>query len=263
MYFLRNLTTLGRHALVRLNRPAPPVRKHPRLSHLGTPYGGWYFVDDESVRGGKILSAGLGEDASFDVELAQRLGCQILLVDPTPRAATHFELIQAHLGAAATSPSAYGGVQPVSSYTLTDLTKSSLTLIKKALAATDNPVRMYPPANPAHNSYSITDWERKRSKQGKFIEFPATTYSQLVDEFLDGHPPPLVKLDIEGAELEVLPDVLERPPLQILVEFDELNLGDRAALRGWRAAHDRLTVAGFVLAHTDALNFTYVHESLY
>ena len=248
--------------MVRLNRPAPPIQEHPKLSYLGTPYGGWYFVD-EGIRGHKILCAGLGEDASFDVEMAERLGCQVVMIDPTPLAISHFEAIQTRLGVAATEPYIYGGVQPVSSYNLTKLTRMSLVLVDKALAGSDNPVRLYLPANPSHNSYSMTDWERKRAKRGEFIEVPAITYSQIVDEFLGGNPPPLIKLDIEGAELEVLPDVLTRPPLQVLVEFDELQLGDRRALQGWKDAHNQLTASGFLVAHIDNLNFTYVHETLY
>jgi len=263
MLSLGRVKGLSSQVARRLRRPAPPVHQHPGLSHLGTPYGGWYFTDDESLRGGVVISAGLGEDASFDIELAQRLGCRLVIVDPTPRAISHYQEIQRRLGNVATDPYRSGGKQPVSAYSLNGFDPSSLTLVDRALASTDGAVRLYPPANADHVSYSITDYQHKRARMGDFIEVQAVTYRQLLDEHLDGYAPALIKLDIEGAELEVLPQVLEQPPLQILVEFDELNMGDRASVRDWKALHGELTSAGFVVAHTDSINFTYVHRSLY
>ena len=250
----------GFHAL---RRPRPALHPHPLMSHLGTPYGGWHFVSDDSLRRGTIISAGLGEDASFDVAMASIYDCRVIIVDPTPRAVEHFHGIQQRLGEDATRAYSAGGCQPHDAYNLSNIRAEQLVLVAKALAVSDVPVRLFAPPNPEHVSYSMTDYQNGRKKQGPFIETPATSYNEVVDLYLAGDAPPLVKLDIEGAELEVIPALLERPPAQILVEFDELNFPDTTAVRDWKLKDEILRDSQYVVAHTDGVNFTYVHKSLY
>lgn len=220
-------------------------------------------MSDDNLKGSTIISAGLGEDASFDVAIASIYNCRVIIVDPTPRAVEHFHGIQQRLGEDASQPYSAGGCQPHDAYNLSNLRAEQLVLVAKALAVSDSPVRLFAPPNPEHVSYSMTDYQNGRKKQGSFIETPATSYSELVDLYLAGDVPPLVKLDIEGAELEVLPALLERPPAQILVEFDELNFPDNTAIRDWKLRDEMLRDSQYVVGYTDGINFTYVHESLY
>lgn len=82
------------------NMPRLPVTPHHlRLIKLGSKYGGWTFADVQNLQGSTIISGGLGEDASFDVEFAARFGARVVLVDPTPRSIRHFEELQASAGA--------------------------------------------------------------------------------------------------------------------------------------------------------------------
>src|SRR3569832_187068 len=75
------------------------VARHSyNLLRLGSCYGGWTFVEDPALCGSVMISCGLGEDASFDIEFAARFGAQVLLVDPTPRAIKHFEEISSKYG---------------------------------------------------------------------------------------------------------------------------------------------------------------------
>jgi hypothetical protein len=67
------------------------------LERLGTEYGGWTFIDEKKLYDSTIISAGLGEDASFDVEFAQKYNSRVIIVDPTPRAIQHFEEIKRSL----------------------------------------------------------------------------------------------------------------------------------------------------------------------
>ena len=46
--------------------------KLEKVIKLGTEYGGWFFIDDKDLYGTTIISAGLGEDASFDIELINK-----------------------------------------------------------------------------------------------------------------------------------------------------------------------------------------------
>ena len=84
------------------------VRKHPlqnfkdakskNIIFLGTKYGGWSLVDEDNLKNSTIISAGLGEDASFDIEFASKYDARIIIVDPTPRAIKHYDEIINSLG---------------------------------------------------------------------------------------------------------------------------------------------------------------------
>ncbi len=66
--------------------------------------GNWILVDDAELQGATIISAGLGEDASFDVEFAARYQAKIVIVDPTPSAIAHFDEIAKRIGLPADEP---------------------------------------------------------------------------------------------------------------------------------------------------------------
>src|SRR3990167_849454 len=62
------------------------------LMRLGTQYGGWIIPKNHTLTGDSICYlAGAGEDISFDCALAKQFGCNVRIVDPTPRAIRHFE----------------------------------------------------------------------------------------------------------------------------------------------------------------------------
>ena len=55
------------------------------LVRLGSVYGGWTFENKKNLYGSTILSCGLGEDASFDIEFANMYNAKIIIVDPIPK----------------------------------------------------------------------------------------------------------------------------------------------------------------------------------
>lgn len=243
--------------------PRPKVDAHPRLSHCGTPYGGWHFVADENLREASILSAGLGTDASFDVALASIYSSKVVLVDPTPQAVSHFRGIQERLGSPAQQPFSSGGLQPLDAYDTSHLGTESLVLERAALSDESGTVRFFAPPNKDHVSYSITNYQQGRKQSADFLEVDSISFTDLLAKHFDQRAPVLVKLDIEGAELRVLPQILDNPPQQLLVEFDELNLRDSKSIADWREADTALRERGFLLAHFDRFNFSYIHEELY
>jgi hypothetical protein len=65
------------------------------MTTYGTSYGGWKLppntvLDNTSV----VLSAGVGEDISFDLAIQSKFGCHVHLIDPTDRAIRHVEEIK-------------------------------------------------------------------------------------------------------------------------------------------------------------------------
>lgn len=245
---------------------------NPRLSitptthsvkKLGSVYGGWSFVTTDDLKGCCIVSAGLGEDASFDVEIAGEYGLKVILVDPTPKAIAHFSEIESSYSIHKTSPYAQDGKQKISSYELGSLNAENFELIPKALWTHDKNINFYAPSDPTHVSYSILNYQNRYSTQTAYIEVESITLSQILSS-KDLDAIPLIKLDIEGAAIEVVQDFLDKGifPKQILLEFDELT---RPSIRGRKrilACHRKLLSMGYELIHRDyPANFLYFKKS--
>jgi len=224
------------------------------IIHLGTEYGGWSLVDEDSLKGSTIISAGLGEDASFDVEFASKYNATVVLVDPTPRAISHFKQIKRALGCSATQKYSEGGCQPISSYDLSLLNKNSLSLTTKALWDKNTTLKFYEPPNPNHVSHSIVNYQNNYSNKTKYIEVEAITLDALISNLnIKPSDIPLMKFDIEGAEIEVLTRALNIgiTPRQILVEFDELNVPSTKGFARVTEMDELLKNNGYTLLKTD------------
>ena len=74
-YFLK-LCGFGKLYNMLRRRKLHPIQKiipdPTETCFLGTDYGGWHFVD-LNLQGTTIISAGLGEDGSFDLEFARNM----------------------------------------------------------------------------------------------------------------------------------------------------------------------------------------------
>jgi len=117
------------------------------------------------------------------------------------------------------------GNQPIESYDLSSIKKNNIIFVDKALFNIDNKmIKFYSPPNPEHVSHSISDFQNKFRKNKEFIEVKTTTVESLMKNYKLKEIN-LIKLDIEGSENFVIPELIKSKifPNQILVEFDELN----------------------------------------
>ena len=197
------------------------------IIYLGTEYGGWSFVDERDLSGCTIISAGLGEDASFDVEFASKYNAKVIIVDPTPRAISHFKEISESFGNPSKQEYSQDGCQPIGAYDLSSLNENNFLLISKALWNENKRLKFFEPTNPDDVSHSIVNYLNDYSENTKSIEVEAVTLDSLLAELnLVASDIPLMKFDIEGAEIEVIKRCIEVgiTPRQILVEFDELDV---------------------------------------
>jgi hypothetical protein len=64
------------------------------VTRLGTAYGGWTFQANPSLENGTVLLCGAGEDISFDLAIQKQFNCEVVIIDPTPRAVRHFESVR-------------------------------------------------------------------------------------------------------------------------------------------------------------------------
>ena len=186
--------------------------------HLGTEYGGWYIPEVNDLYSESICySAGAGEDISFDIELSTRYHCKVRVIDPTPKAVSHFaNLIE----------SCRNQIQfPINNsktefYNLDNTVPEKVSFHPVGLAGHDGVVRLYEPTNPNHASFSKLNLQNSN----KSLEFECVTLSSLMRSLGDTHCD-LLKIDIEGAEYEVLGNMVDSQirPRILLVEFDELH----------------------------------------
>jgi FkbM family methyltransferase len=201
-----------RAMLAALARAARP-RPRPGLQRLGSDYGGWTVPADEIGPGWTCLCAGAGIDVSFDLALADR-GAAVITVDPTDEAREH---------ARAADP---GG---------------RIEFVPAALWSADGELEMFRAADPTHRTLSSDDLQRT----GRRVRVPARSLESF-------GPVDLLKLDIEGAEYEVLPQV-GRATRVLCVEMHPTR-GTRAAARAFRD----LQAAGFELVARRGADFTWM-----
>lgn len=172
-----------------------PVRGSKTERH-GSRYGGHTVPSCLLDRCSTVYSCGVGEDVTFDLSLIEAYGCPVFAFDPTPRAIEFAGRI----------------VNP------------GFHFMPVGLWSKDGVQQFSPPANPDHVSHSIGP-----ATEGGGFTAESRSLSSLLREL--GHTKlTLLKLDIEGAEHEVLGAMLDQGirPRAICVE---LHGGLRSALR--------------------------------
>lgn len=229
------------------------------VTYLGSAYGGWSFLKNVDLKNKYIISAGLGEDASFDVELISKYNCKIISVDPTPRAIKHHKEIIQNSGKKNSKPYTNGGKQKITSYDLTHINSENYILIKKALFDVENQeIKFYSPQNKNYVSHSVIDFSND-SKD--YIKVNSITVENILNRF-NISDLEILKLDIEGAETKVLNHILDKKifPKQILVEFDVLKNINKETIEQFEKVHNNLLSSNYKLLKTNSPfpNFLYV-----
>lgn len=196
------------------------------LERLGSAYGGWIvpagLLNEKSI----CWCAGVGEDATFDFCLIQRFGCDVFSLDPTPRAQEYIDGLGQR-----------------------DRRHHFLPV---GLWTGDVMLRFYAPEDPRNVSHSIVNLQ----KTTQYIEAPCRSLPSLLSEFAQSHVD-LLKMDIEGAEHDVINNLLESKclPTIMLVEFDQ-----PIPWRRIKSTTRMLLHAGYKVAGIDGWNYTFVRS---
>jgi FkbM family methyltransferase len=205
------------------------IEVHTRddLRRLGSEYGG-YVVPMRLLGPDSICySCGIGEDATFDVELIAATGCAVYAFDPTPRAAAYAESI------------AEG--------------EERFVFLPYGVWSSDGPRRFYAPADEAHVSHSITNLQQTTT----YFEAECRRLKSLMSEL--GHRRiDLLKLDVEGAEYEILSSVIDR---RLDVRIVSAELHRVTSIDAMIAFVKELVRAGFDVVHSRDLNVTFVRRA--
>jgi FkbM family methyltransferase len=176
----------------RFRRHVNPAASPWPLEYLGTTYGGWAIPEDLLSTDSVCYSAGVGTDISFDAGLIKRYGCTVHAFDPTPTSVTFIEQ--------------------------SDLPENFI-FHPWAVAGSDGQrkFRLY---NERDGSASMV-----LGRLGAPFVAPCRTIASIMNELGHAHLD-LLKLDIEGAEYEML-DSLEADGIRsriLCVEFHRTPL---------------------------------------
>lgn len=238
-----------------------PVEALLPVERIGTPYGGWIIPQNRLNADSICYLVGAGEDISFDLGVAEKYGCAVHIFDPTPRAVAHFEglvqnLKQGHPTKCSTSPTGFYPAYPPE-------LAERLSLHPVGIWNEDTTLRFFAPQNEAHVSHSLVNLQQS----DRFIEVPVRRLAGMMQEL--GHRKiDLLKLDIEGAEYQVIRSLLEdKIEAGILcIEFDEsaANHLDTKYLQRIEESLKALLAAGFrvIAKEPDCHNYTLVHQSV-
>ena len=176
--------------------------ENSNLVRLGTSYGGWWIDEHQlnSRSGTKTLvSAGLGFDVSFDMQMFLH-DFTIIGVDPLEDSVKYAR-------------------ETLGSY-------PQIHLICSGLWTTSGVGNFYAPQNMTHDSWSIQNIQKTDINLAK--EFPVISIRDLLSRFpvISQSDFSYLKMDIEGAELDVLSDVVSNPYRfdMIAAEMDFLSL---------------------------------------
>ncbi len=230
----------------------------------GTNYGGMIIADHSSLQNSVILSAGTGEDLTFDIELINKYQCQIILIDPTPRAIDYYELITSHFGSNSTKTYSDKGYELPEVYDLRKVDHYNLKLIKYALHHENNlDIKFYAPPVDDHVSYSITNFRSNYSEDSPHIIVKTKTINSIIAEEKINEIS-LIKLDIEGAEIPVIYKMLRDKiyPFQIAVEFGDLMNKKFVKTFKFLKLFTFIILKGYKLANFDRYpNFLFVKKN--
>lgn len=225
---------------------------------LGTEYGGWEFIETNNLNNSRMLSCGIGEDISFELEFAQKYNSKIFFVDPTPRAIAHFQSVKANCGKNKLKPYSASGKQDVHSYELGNLKINQIELFAFAISDKEELAKFYSPKNENYVSHSL-ELNNDTSRPNQYLTVETKRIASLIQ--LCGGPCQILKLDVEGVASKVLRDFLISKMHfdQILVEFEELRKMTFHSFLEFINLNKELDANGYKLIRLNhKYNFTYL-----
>ena len=217
-------------AIIGLDIAVKPTFICPK-ERFGSIYGGWDIATSDINPDSIIYSFGVGEDITFEKALTHRFGLTVHAFDPTPRSIEWIR--QQNLG-------------------------DQFIMHEYGLAGFDGEASFNPPANPDYVSYTILDRPTAQNAVTAPVKKLSTIMKELGHNKID-----VLKMDIEGAEYQVIDDIIESNirPLQILVEFHHRFPG--VSVNQTETSIAGLRAMGYLLFSVSASNqeLCFIHKS--
>ena len=189
------------------------------MEKLGTEYGGWIIptnikLDEHSI----VYSAGVGEDISFDLLLSNKYNSNIILIDPTEKANKHFrETIDYYKNKKPFT----GNIQKDYYEKISNIQPNLEKFVYLYIGLWNklDKLKFYKQHNRDYVSQSLIDGMFGNDYDVVIVDTIKNIMEKLNHQHID-----LLKLDIEGAEINVLDKMFNDNifPRYICVEFDLL-----------------------------------------
>lgn len=225
------------------------IRNEFGLTKLGSKYGGWVIPKKYLKKGSVCYLVGAGEDISFDCEIAKRYKSKIYIIDPTERARKHFGKLKK-----------YVLKRRGNDYEVDKKSFQSLKYLNYGLAGKTEIRKFYVLKNPNHVLHSIVNLQNTK----KYFSAKCFKLTDLIKKLGDNKIN-LMKLDVEGAEYEVIESIVkDNVNIDVIcVEFDELhNPMDKNYKLRIKNAANKLVEAGYLLICVDSSNYTFTKRDL-
>jgi FkbM family methyltransferase len=190
----------------------------------------WHFCPDGLGKNSIIYGGGVGRDVTFERALVDRFGANVVLFDPSPT-----------------------GLETMS---LPENQIPQFQFVPVGLSGCNGTLRFAPPPDPKEGSWFTA------SGTSKTITVPCVDLTTLMKQ--NGHERiDLLKIDIEGAEYDVLDHLLDRKlsVKQVLVEFHHNILPGIPRGRSIKFIL-KMVAAGYKLLKQDGQNHTFYHPKL-
>lgn len=240
----------------KITTPAIRYKRYPvnlKLEKLGSDYGGWIIptqlVNERSV----CYLVGAGEDISFDVELVNRFHCPAYIFDPTPKAKSHFEML---VNSANTGTAFHINNNPAHAYKINKETITHLKFYDIGIWTKKDNLKFFSPQDDTHVSHSISNLQQTNSYFEAQVERLSDIMHINQHERLD-----VVKLDIEGAEYEVIDSILQDNLLikVLCVEFHLLK--NKGAFKLIQSTVSKLEKSNYFVIAKEGLDFTFLNRN--
>ena len=189
------------------------------MEKLGTEYGGWYIptlamLDESSI----IYSAGVGEDISFDLLISEKYNSHIFLIDPTEKSKKHYnEAVNFYKNKTPFTGNIQNDYYDKISNLQPNLEK--LSYLDIGLWNKPDVLKFYKQENPNYVSQSLIE----NMFGSNYDIVNVDTIKNIMNRF-NHKQIDLLKLDIEGAEINVLEQMFHDNiyPKYLCIEFDLL-----------------------------------------
>lgn len=224
------------------------------MEKLGTKYGGWYVPTNMNLNEKSIVySGGVGEDMSFDLLLQCKYNCGVLLIDPTNKAVKHFDEVKQYYNSKQVFT---GSIQPDYYSCIQSLHPNfnKFKYVNIGLWNKPDKLKFFKQTNDNYVSQSLV--ENMFGQRYDIVE--VDSIKNIMEQQGHSHID-LLKLDIEGAEIEVVNQMLDDKiyPSYVLIEFD-LLLKNKDPKNTTKQLVDRMiTREGYIMLKNDQLNMTF------
>jgi FkbM family methyltransferase len=225
------------------------------MNRYGTIYGGWNIPKDIVLTNDSIIySVGVGEDISFDILMQKAHNLNIVLIDPTERAFTHYKEIQQYYQ---TNKAQFtGDIQQDYIRTIHNSKPDfeKFKYIKTGLWSHKDVLKFYKPLNEKYVSHTFIENMYSNDYDNVEVDSLKNIMVNLGHTHID-----ILKLDIEGSEIVVLDQMVEDGifPKYICVEFD-LKLKNVDHKNETKIIIDKLINSGYKMIDNDNWNCLFV-----